>query len=167
MDYPLLSMILTRSRCVPSHRYAHSMSMPGVKGVCLYSCPSRVHLSLAHSIIWTFPASFFMPSRACMKTPPLQLVTLSQRSCTLLRSRCVSYLARPFLIYRIYRPSSTSLPTTNRLACKPPTPYGLTKSKKCQIVNLTPVEPVELCGDRVWQGWSGGGRRHRRQGRGC
>ncbi|KAH9030344.1 hypothetical protein EDB85DRAFT_1891644 [Lactarius pseudohatsudake] len=55
---------------------------------------------------------------------------------------------------RLPRPSSTSLQTTSPPACRPPrassasqraSPLtGLTKAEKLQVVNLTPVEPVEL-----------------------
>ena len=50
-------------------------------------------------------------------------------------------------------PPSTSRPTINLRPCNPPrvsnnsqkkTPFGHTKAEKFQIVDLTPVEPVEL-----------------------
>ena len=89
--------------------------------------------------------------------PRLQLATPSQRTCVRLRSRCVSYLvisAKAFsnVLYiqaiqyltADYQPTRVQTAQGIQRLTKDLAPYGLTKAEKLQIVNLTPVEPVEL-----------------------
>jgi len=93
-------------------------------------------------------------------TPRLQALLLhsqSPRTCARLRWRCVWHLCNqckdfskiPYkqaiqYLTADYQPTRMQTAQGIQRLTKSLAPYGLTKSEKLQIVNLTPVEPVEL-----------------------